>query len=136
MRFKFNRSCLSECFPHSNSLKYHSKCALLILYDNKLIPCHVQGWAQTQCQHLESQYTDNQVIQCQLTREGQYSVCLQTCIWVRCRRSGAVTENMEICGNNPLTRHLAELNVGPVHFTEACQLPVNVKLMSLLPFPL
>lgn len=45
MRFKFNRGSLSERLPHTfprgNYLKYKSKCALLILYNNKLIPCHV-----------------------------------------------------------------------------------------------
>lgn len=53
-------------------------------------------------------------------------VCLTTL------RGGAVTRNMW----EQLAGHTAGLNIGRVHFSGACQLPVNVKLMSPLPCPL
>lgn len=42
---------------------------------------------------------------------------------------------MEICGNGSVTNALQKLDIGRVQFTGACQLPVNVKLTSLLSFP-
>lgn len=57
-------------------------------------------------------------------------ILLFTCT---CWTAGEVEQRQRIYGN---TMHTIKLSVGLVCFTGACQLPVNVKLMSVLSFSL